>query len=227
MTWVAVAVAGAAVVGAVASNSAANKSADAAKAGIKSTNALSAQSRQDAINLFGQGRESAQLGIGSALNFYKDNAQQRNQPLIQGNMMAQQAIGQGGIQANNAILGLPVDMSFANNPQQVSADYTNINSAQLPVLGMSFADQEAARAAAAQPGIDAANAEKARAAAKAAEAQKRSLYDGSTGGLTMAAFDKNRLKFDNVLGNPLGISEKYNDKINPTKKLKKVLKKLF
>lgn len=49
--------------------------------------------------------------------------------------MAQQAVGQGGIQANNAILGLPVDMSFANNPQQVETDYSGINNAQMPLLG--------------------------------------------------------------------------------------------
>ena len=143
MPWAAAAVVGAAVIGAGASNSAAKKSADAAKKGIASTERLAGQSREDAINLFGQGRQSAQLGIGNTLNFYKDNAQQRNQPLIQGNMMAQQVLGQGGIQANNAILGLPVDMSFANKPQQVSANYANINSAQLPQLGASFAEQQA------------------------------------------------------------------------------------
>jgi hypothetical protein len=142
MTWVAVAVAGAAVIGGVASNQASKKTADAAKKGIKSSNALAGQSRQDAINLFGQGRDSAQLGIGGALDFYQDTAQQRNQPLIQGNMMAQQAMGQGGIQANNAILGLPVDMSFANTPQQVTADYSKINAAKIPQLGINYGDYQ-------------------------------------------------------------------------------------
>ena len=158
MPWAAAAVVGAAVVGAAASNSAAKKAADSAKKGLKSSNALTAQSRQDALNLFGQGRESAQLGIGGALDFYQGNLQKRNQPLIQGNMMAQQAVGQGGIQANNAILGLPVDMSFANNPQQVTADYSGINSARLPMLGASYAQQEAARLAAAANAANAANA---------------------------------------------------------------------
>ncbi len=163
MTWVAVAVAGAAVVGGIASNQSAKKSADAAKKGIDSSNALAGQARTDAINLFSQGRDSAQLGIGKTLDFYKNNAQAANQPLIQGNMMAQQVAGQGGIQANNAILGLPVDMSFANNPQQVTADYSGINSAQLPVLGASFAEQQAARDATGQVLGDAAAAAKKKA----------------------------------------------------------------
>jgi len=145
---VAAAIIGVSALGAYSANKAAGQQSDAAKKGMEQSLALQKQARDDAINLFSQGRSSAQAGIGSALNFYKDNAQAQSQPLIQGNMMGQQVLGQGGIQANNAILGLPVDMSFANNPQQVQADYTNINNAQLPQLGASFKEQEAARLAA-------------------------------------------------------------------------------
>ena len=56
---VAAAVIGAAVIGGVASNQAAKKSAGAGKAGINANNALAARSRQDAMNLFSQGRDSA------------------------------------------------------------------------------------------------------------------------------------------------------------------------
>ena len=136
--WVAGAAIGSAIIGAVSSNNAANKSANAAKAGIKSTTDLAKQSRLDAINLFNQGKQSRMLGQNAAFDFYKQNAQNISRPMVQGNMMAQQVQGQGGIQANNAILGLPVDMSFANNPQQVSADYSAINAAQLPQLGTSY-----------------------------------------------------------------------------------------
>jgi hypothetical protein len=224
-------VAGAMVVGAVGSYASSENASKAvqksAKNGLADANAKQDAARADAINLFGQGRSSAQAGIGGAMNFYKQNAQASTQPLIQGNMMAQQALGQGGIQANNAILGLPVDMSFANNPQQVKADYTNINNAQLPQLGASFADTEAARAAAAQPGINAANAAEAKRLQAAAAAKKRSLYDGSNGGITMAAFDKDRLKLDNIIGNPLGIAPDKFDKVNPMKVGKKLIKKIF
>ena len=135
MSAVATAVIGSAVIGAYSSNKAADKQADAAKKGIKSTERLAEQARNDATSLFNKGRQSRLLGQGAAFNLIKQNAQKVNQPLIQGNMMAQQAVGQGGIQANNAILGLPVDMSFANNPQQVQADYSGINNAQAPLLG--------------------------------------------------------------------------------------------
>lgn len=128
MPW-GVVVAGA--IDAYSKDKAADKQASAAKKGIKSTERLANQARTDAVNLFNQGKQSRLLGRQSAFDFIKQNAQRSNAPLIQGNMMAQQVLGQGGIQANNAILGLPVDMSFANRPQQVQADYSGLN-VQLP-----------------------------------------------------------------------------------------------
>lgn len=135
MSFVAAAVVGSAAINAYSSNKAADKQSDAAKKGIASTERLAEQARTDAVNLFTTGRQARILGRNAAFNLLQNNMQKTNQPMIQGNMMAQQAVGQGGIQANNAILGLPVDMSFANNPQQVQADYSGINSAQMPVLG--------------------------------------------------------------------------------------------
>lgn len=135
MSAVATAVVGAAAIGAYSADKAADKVASAGKKGIASTEALAKQARTDAINLFQQARISSQNGIGGALNFYQQNAQKRIAPAVQGNMAAQQILGQGATQANNAILGLPVDMSFANSPKQISADYSGINKAKLPTLG--------------------------------------------------------------------------------------------
>lgn len=142
MSVVAAAVIGSAVVGGVASKKAADKAADASKKGIASTESLANQARTDAINLFQQSKVSAQNGIGSALNFYQQNAQAKINPFVQGNVAAQQVLGQGATQANNAILGLPVDMSFANQPTTLGADYSGITSAQMPTLGAGALTQE-------------------------------------------------------------------------------------
>lgn len=140
MTWVAVAVAGAAVVGAVASNHAANKQADGVKKSIESTNALASQSRSDATSLFGTGQLAARNASQNVIDFYKATNTAPVNTLIQGNVLGQKALGEGYKQANNAILGLPVDMSFTN-PQAVTADYTNINKGQLsPLLNNSQVD---------------------------------------------------------------------------------------
>jgi len=143
MSVVAAAVIGSTIVGGVAANSAASKSASAAKSGIAESNALAQQARTDAINLFSRGLQSSTSGINSALNFYQDNAQGKAAPFIAGNVAAQKILGQGATQANNAILGLPVDMSFANNPTALAADYSGIKNAKLPVLG-GVLDREAA-----------------------------------------------------------------------------------
>jgi hypothetical protein len=134
---------GGSVIGGISSNNAAGKAADASRDGIAATQAAARQARSDAINLFQRGLNSAQTGIGSALNFYQKNADAKLQPFVQGNMAAQQVLGQGATQANNAILGLPVDMSFANNPRALSADYSGIQSARLPTLGATIPQEDA------------------------------------------------------------------------------------
>ena len=135
MSVIAAAVIGTAVVGGVASSKAADKSTSAANKGIASTENLAKQARTDSINLFSRGMQSSQNGIAGALKFYQDNAKAKINPFIQGNVAAQRVIGQGAMQANNAILGLPVDMSFAAQPQALAANYSGITSAQLPALG--------------------------------------------------------------------------------------------
>lgn len=135
--------------------------------GLNQSAEIAKQSRADVMSLFDISAKKANIGLAQSLDFYKQNAQKRMQPFIQGNQSAQNVIGLGAQQANNAILGLPVDMSFTNQPQ-VQADYGGIMGAQLPEMGQSFADkeqqqiaaQEAATAAAA-PGIAAATQQQA------------------------------------------------------------------
>lgn len=216
MTAVACAIAGSAIIGAVSAKSAAGKGEVAATKGLAATQAAAGQARIDATNLYSQANQAAKNSQEKSLDFYQNNAQIAMRPLIEGNMMAQKTVGQGAQQVNNAILGLPVDMSYANNPQQVYADYSGIKTAKLPTGTAQSVQQLGA--------FDNSAAEKA---VKDAEAKKKafekSLYDGSTGGITMAANDPNRFKIDNILGNPLGLNEKTWNKVNPTK----ILKKLF
>lgn len=138
MSVVAAAVIGSTVVGAVSSKNAADKASSATKAGIKQTGALAEQSRNDAMTLYNQGRKSAQTGLASAFDFYKKASPARYQPMVLGNVAAQKAIGQGAVQANNAILGRPVDMSFTN-PQQIPVDMSAIQNAQLPAMDQNLA----------------------------------------------------------------------------------------
>lgn len=207
--WVAGAAIGSAVIGAVSSNNAANKSASAAEKGTKSTTDIMNQSRTDAVNLFNQGKQSRMLGQNAAFDFYKQNAQNISRPMVQGNMMAQQVQGQGGIQANNAILGLPVDMSFANNPQQISADYSSINNAQLPVLGNGYN--------AGVPG----NTAQTQTNAQNGQYQSSGNNALTLGGNVVHPIDM--LNLVTQLTNPLGLGEKYQDPL--TKKLSSVASK--
>lgn len=133
MSSLATAVVGTAVIGGLASKNAADKASDATKAGLKQSGALAEQSRNNAMSLYNQGRQSAQRGLMGAFDFYKKAAPSRYQPMQLGNVAAQRAIGQGSVQANNAILGNPVDMSFAQ-PQQINPDMSFIQNAQLPVM---------------------------------------------------------------------------------------------
>ena len=129
---VAAAVIGTAVIGGVASNKAANQQAKGVQQSIASTNALAAQARGDASGLYGSALQSSHNAATKTMDYFKQTNGQALAPLQQGNVLGQRALGQGYQQANNAILGLPVDMSFANNPQQITADYSQINNAQIP-----------------------------------------------------------------------------------------------
>jgi len=119
--------------GAYSSKRASDKQVDATNKGISQTNAMAAQSRKDAIQLYNQARQSGQRGLTSAFNFYQQAAPSKYSPITQSGVAAQRVIGQGAQQASNAILGLPVDMSFTD-PQQINPDLSFIQNAQLPEM---------------------------------------------------------------------------------------------
>ena len=131
----AVAVVASAGIGAAASKSASKSAAKGQEKGLAASNAMSQQAIGQAKDYFNIGQRSAQAGFQSALDFFKNVQPAKYEPMIQGNVAAQRVIGQGAQQANNAILGLPVDMSFANQQTAIQPNYSAIRSAQLPVLG--------------------------------------------------------------------------------------------
>jgi hypothetical protein len=133
MSVIAAAVIGSTVVGAASSKRASDKQVDATNKGIQQTSAMAEQSRRDAIQLYNQARQSGQRGLTSAFNFYQQAAPSKYSPITQSGLSAQRVIGQGAQQANNAILGLPVDMSFTN-PQEIKPDLSFIQNAQLPEM---------------------------------------------------------------------------------------------
>lgn len=116
-------VAGAVVVsaaaGAYSSNKASKEQSKGVQKGLDQSAALAQQARQDVMSLFERSATNSGMGMKAALDYYKTAAPKRAQPYIQGSSQAQQVIGQGAVQANNAILGLPVDMGFVNQPQIV------------------------------------------------------------------------------------------------------------
>ena len=198
-----------AIASAAASNKASKQSAGAAKNQLASTNRLADRTRTDAQGLYAKSGQSSRAGIGGAMNFYQQNMQKRNAPMVQGNMMAQSVLGQGAQQANNAILGLPVDMSFANVPQQVNADYSGINSAQMPILGVEQVGPTQ-------------NANSANIQTPSPKKESRITAGGYLSDPRVALKPMELLK--NPLGG-LGVGKKFTDKLDPVKKTKKLLGK--
>lgn len=137
---------GSMILSAYSSNKASKENSKGIQQGLNQSAELAGQARRDVMSLFDMSSKKANISTAAALDFYKQNAMKRMQPFIQGNQAAQNAIGLGARQANNAILGLPVDMGAIQQPQ-VQADYSGIMGANLPQLGKSFAENEAARVA--------------------------------------------------------------------------------
>jgi len=119
MSYIALAIGGSALIGAAASKSGSKDVAQGQKKGMEQSLALTSQARQDVMKLFERSATNSGMGMKAALDYYKTAAPKRLQPYMQGSQQAQQVIGQGAVQANNAILGLPVDMGFVNQPQIV------------------------------------------------------------------------------------------------------------
>lgn len=121
--------------------------------GIDASAALAQQARDDVNRLFQQGASQGRAGLEGAFNFYKQAAPQRMAPVTQGFQQGANVLGQGAQQANNAILGLPVDMSFTNQQvQQAPTGYMDqAQLTQAPILGAADAATEQPTVEQAQP----------------------------------------------------------------------------
>lgn len=120
-----------AVGGAVASNKASKDQQKGIQKGLDQSSALAQQARNDVMGLFERSSRNTGVGMKAALDYYKTASPARISPYLKGNQQAQQVIGQGAEQANNAILGMPVDMSFTNQPQ-VTVDRSHLIGAEIP-----------------------------------------------------------------------------------------------
>lgn len=125
------AIIGSTVVGAVGSRQAGKQQAKGIQKGLDQSSALAQQAREDVLGLFDRSARSARLGSKGALEFYKRVAPQRMAPYLQGNEQARQALTIGAQQANQAILGQPVDMQAINQPG-VQPDMSYLEEAELP-----------------------------------------------------------------------------------------------
>ena len=92
--------------------------------------AAQAQARQDAMSLFPAAAANRNLGFQSALDVFGQTIPGQLDVFQQGNVGAQQAILAGLPQAQNAILGLPVDFG-AFQPQRLDVN-TQFAQQQLP-----------------------------------------------------------------------------------------------
>lgn len=211
--WVAAAAIGSAIIGAASSNEAAKKQSASTKGGLKQANQLVAQSRATAQNLYGLGMQQGREGLQGAYNFYKQNAERRYQPFIQGNVAAQQAIIQGQQNAQNAILGLPMTQLQA---QQINPDLSYLSNATGLVSGVS-PDQLSAMIPAVED-------------AKVSAQKEANMAGFGGGGPFLGLGDKKRFDLVELGKNPLGLNDKNYDKIDPknvTKKVNKQLSKVF
>lgn len=113
---------GGTLIGAKTSKDAADKQADGVKKSIASTEALSKQAREDAIKLYSSGMIAGRKANQRVIDFYTQSIPNAIKPLQQGNVLGQKALISGMNQANNALMGLPVDTSGLQ-AQQINADY--------------------------------------------------------------------------------------------------------
>jgi hypothetical protein len=131
MSFVAAAIAGTAVVGAVASRNATKASIRASEqAGEKSSQqiaASTAQARNDLFKLFPAAQENSQRGYQGALDVFNQALPQQAGVFQAGNVAAQNQLLAGMPQYQNAILGAPVDYSQfqATQLQQPSFNFAN------------------------------------------------------------------------------------------------------
>lgn len=81
------------------------------------------QARGDIMPLFDAAQQNRMLGGQAALDIFGAAVPQQASLFQQGNVGAQQMLGQGAQQFQNAILGAPVDYSYMQ-PQQFETDFS-------------------------------------------------------------------------------------------------------
>ena len=135
MSGVATAIAGAAVVGAIASDRAGSKAAsatrDSTNAASQATQRAADQARGELMQLFPAAQENAQAGFQGALDVFGQSLPAQTQAFQQGNVNAQQQLLAGLPQIQNAILGGNVDLS-ALQPSSIDTSNLGFFQQQLP-----------------------------------------------------------------------------------------------
>ena len=130
------AAAAAAVVGAVTDHKSREDAAKAQSDQLEANQAFIKQqaekSREDVMPLFDASQASREAGFQGAMDVMGQSVPQQFSTFQQGNVGAQQALLAGLSQMQNAILGLPVDMS-GFQPQALSYDTSYMNQ-QLPTM---------------------------------------------------------------------------------------------
>ena len=127
----AAAVAGAAVVGAVATTSASKRAVKAQEKGNTQASAqlekATAAARNDLFKLYPAAQQNMQQGYQGALDVFKNTLPQQASTFQAGNVAAQNQLLAGMPQFQNAILGAPVDYSQfqATQLQQPNFDFAN------------------------------------------------------------------------------------------------------
>ena len=111
MGWVATAIIGSAVIGGVASNSAAKKAAKGQENALEASSAATAQARGDIKGLFGEADTQQGQAFQDTRNFLTGALPAQIAPFQAGNVAAQEQLARGLPQIQNALMGNPVDLS--------------------------------------------------------------------------------------------------------------------
>jgi len=223
MPWAAAAAVVAAGIGAYSSNKASKEQSAGIQKGIDASSSLAEQARSDVMKLWQQGTDQGRAGLEGAFNFYKQAAPQRMAPATQGFQQGINVLGQGAQQANNAILGLPVDMSFTNQQvQQAPAGYLDgANLAPKAMLGTGDL-------LAPQPGVQQfQEGDTQRSGNFSDDLDALSKATNFGGGQFLSLGDEKHFEADTIINNPLRLKQSTADKLNPVKGVKKVFDKLF
>ena len=128
--WFDIFKAGADIYGATQSGKAAQQQAGYGDDMINFLKSQGAQSRADAIPLYQGASDARRGGYQQAMDIFGQTVPQQANVFQQGNVGAQNILGQGSQQYQNAILGLPVNRSYME-PQAIGANFDFLNQ-QLP-----------------------------------------------------------------------------------------------